>query len=90
MIQTEKKKTTVTFGKGNNASIGVLTGNMKLTLQMLASELNVGDMLTPNDVKELPKIEMEFSNPKSIDVLIKALTLIKDNYYKNYGFSLAC
>jgi hypothetical protein len=70
----------VKFGNGEKASIAVTAQFGVLTLQMLATEKNIGEAIEPADGRELPKVEIEFFTPKSIDVLIGALEVIKKNY----------
>ena len=53
----------------------------------------VGTKLTKEDVKALPKVELEFHNVASVDVLLRALETIKTKMQYPYGFPpyyLAC
>lgn len=90
MIQTEGSVTMVKFGNGEKASIAVTAERGILTLQMLATEKNIGDLIEPADGRDLPKVEIEFFNPRSIDVLIGALEAIKKNYIPPIEPALAC
>lgn len=80
MINIENLTTKVEFGTEQKATIAVGANKGTLTLQMLASEKQIGDNLEEADKQELPKVEIEFFTPKSIDVLIGALQAIKKNY----------
>lgn len=80
MITIENSITKVLFGQNDKASIAVCAKAGVLTLQMLATDKQIGDKLDDNDIKELPKVEIEFFTPKSIDVMIGALEAIKRNY----------
>ncbi len=82
MITTENSITKVMFGTTEKANIAVGAKNKTLTLQMLATEKQIGDKLEEGDIQKSPKVEIEFFNPKSIDVLIEALEAIKKNYAK--------
>lgn len=89
MIQVENFITKVEFGTENKASISVSTKNGTLTLQMLATEKQIGDKLELSDIQELPKVVIDFNNTKSIDILIEALEVIKRNYVVD-TLALAC
>lgn len=90
MIKTENETTTVTCGNAGKGAIAVSSGDMKLIIQMLATNKDIGDDLAEEDAKELPKVQVDFFDPKSIDVFIKALQEIKNNYFNKYGIALAC
>lgn len=79
MIITKDLITEVFFGAGNKASISVSSKYDVLTLQMLSTDKNIGDRLEESDIKELPKIDMNFFSPNSIDVIIAHLEFIKRN-----------
>ena len=89
MIQVENLITKVEFGTENKASISVSARKGTLTLQMLATEKQIGDKLELSDIQELPKVVIDFNNTKSIDILIKALEVIKRNYVVD-TLALAC
>lgn len=80
MITTEDLITKVKFGNNDKANIAVLARKGTLTLQQLANEKQIGDAIIDGDAQELPKVEIEFFNTRSIDVLIGALIAIKKNY----------
>lgn len=93
MITTENLITKVLFGNDAKANIAVNVKEGTLTLQMLATEKQIGDKLEESDIQGLPKVEIEFFNTKSIDVLIGALQVIKKNYTPPPSldtFALAC
>ena len=93
MIKTENTTTKVLFGNNEKASIAVSAKKGTLTLQMLSTEKQIGDLIQDTDIKELPKVEIEFFDPKSIDVLIAALEAIKKNYIPPPSYdqlALAC
>ena len=79
MITTTDMITKVKFGNGKKGNIAVGANRGILTLQQLATELQIGDGFTQDDIDKLPKIEMEFFDVRSIDVMIKALEVIKSN-----------
>ena len=80
MISTEGLVTHVKFGNEEKANIGVIARKGTLTLQQLSAEKQIGEVIVDGDCAELPKIELEFFNTKSIDAMIKALETIKSNY----------
>lgn len=80
MITTENSITKVLFGNESKANIAVSSKHGTLTLQMLTTEKQIGDNLEDGDIQELPKVEIDFFSPKSIDVVIRALEAIKKNY----------
>ena len=81
MIKTEGLVTEVKFGNDKKANIAVTINDGVLKLQQLATEKQVGDKIDKDvDIQELPKVEIEFFNTRSIDVLIGALEAIKKNY----------
>jgi hypothetical protein len=89
MITTENSTTKVLFGNAEKANIAVRANRGTLTLQMLAVEKQIGDeletlkdgeSLKEGDTQDLPKVEIEFQNVKSVEVLIAALQVIIKNY----------
>ena len=66
MIVSENNTTTVKFGGYKKATIGVSVNNLSLNLQELASDKNIGDSICVEDVKDLPRVELEFSQMESI------------------------
>lgn len=93
MIQTIKKKTTVTFAKNQIGviAIGVEKSPHSVIFQQMLVEKNVGEPLEEEEVQNLPSVSLEFTNAASIDVLIKALNQIKFNMLYPYGtLALAC
>ncbi len=80
MITTEDLITKVKFGNAKKANIAVGAKHGTLTLQQLSNEKQIGDNFTSDDIHDLPKVEIEFFNTESIDVLIKALEVIKSNF----------
>lgn len=95
MIKITKKSTKVVFAKN---SIGTISVDMNktlntLTLQEMKVEKKVGADLTEEDYKSLPKVELEFNNIASIDVVIKQLETLRTKMAYPYGFPayyLAC
>jgi len=91
MISTENNITTVQFASiDNKGKIGVQVNGLEIQLQELVSEIPVGERFEKEDVNDLPKVLLEFSNIKSVDVMIKALQDIKKNWTNYYQFALAC
>jgi hypothetical protein len=82
MITTEGLTTTVKFGSKQKASISVNMKKGTLTLQELAKDKKIGDPLVAGDFHELPKVEMEFFTLESVNVVIKALEMMKKNFVK--------
>ena len=80
MIKTEGLNTIVKFGNKQKASISVSAYKGILLLQELAKDKKIGDRLNDEDIKELPKVEIEFFTIESVDIMIKALEVIKRNY----------
>ncbi len=66
----------VRFGT-DKGSIGITSKDRFLILQELISDKNIGDKLTEADIKELPKVVLEFFRAESIDVLIGQLERVK-------------
>lgn len=94
MITTKGLLTEVEFSKTKeNGVIAIGTINQTVTLQQLHSPRTVGSSLLDdtNNIKELPKIELNFYNKESVDVLIAALVQIKKNIDNPYNhYALAC
>ncbi len=95
MITTNGLITEVKFGDAKKANIIVSANRGKLTLRQAVTEKQIGDHVEDSDKLDLPKIEMEFFNVESIDILIGALECIKKNATPppNYGwlkYYLAC
>lgn len=92
MIHTENITTKVEFGNEVKANILVNGKFRKLILQELITQKKIGDEAKPEDAKDLPKIEIEFNSTLSIDVMIEALTHIKNNFYPppEDNYALAC
>lgn len=83
MINTQEQNTTVKFGTGDKASIGVSVngsqGN-KVTLQQLSTDKTIGDKIDiTKDVSELPKVVLDFTNVNSVNALIGALEAVRRN-----------
>lgn len=89
MITTNKETTTVKFGQNGIASIGTNVTGLTLTLKQLKVEKQIGDKIeSEDDVQPLPKIELNFTDRKSIDIMIDALMVLRNNHDKL--FQLAC
>jgi hypothetical protein len=88
MINTEGQVTKVRFGNGK---VAVSASDTKLILQELKAPKKIGEKIeNDDDINKLPSIEMDFSSYESIDVLIRQLQRVRDNWMKTYGFALAC
>jgi len=92
MITINDLTARVEFGKGTKATTAVNASNFLLVLQQLSTEKSIGDELTEGDYDELPKVEIQFFSEKSVDVLIKALQVIKKNFNPppEMNYALAC
>ena len=80
MITTESLTTHIKFGTSGKATIAVNAAKGTLTLQQLTNDLNIGQKPKTTDYADLPKVMLEFFDPKSIDIVIEALNTIKKNY----------
>lgn len=93
MIQhhEEKQITSVTFGKEGKGTISVGSAGHFLVLQELARPMDITNDVKKEDRKPLPKVELEFFDTKSIDVMITILKRVKENIeYPNGTLCLAC
>ncbi len=96
--QPDALTTTVQFGKDGIGSIGLtvrvgqFTANGKLTMQQLISELKIGDPFDPaKDITELPKVELLFTDPASVEAMINCLKKLKHNMEYPYpAYCYAC
>lgn len=87
----EKQITAVTFGKEGKGVISVGEAGRFLVLQELAKAKKISETCEEDDQKPLPKVELEFFDPASIDVMIQMLKRIKENVQYPYGtLCLAC
>jgi len=87
----EKKTVLVEFAKENIGSVGLIASDNKLIIQQLVSDKKIGEKITPEDVKELPKIVLDFTKEESVDSLIKCLENVKHFMkYPNGTLHLAC
>lgn len=87
----EKQITAVTFGKEGKGTISVGVAGNFLVLQELAKPMDISVNTTKEDRKELPKVELEFFDPASIDVMIEVLKRVKSNIqYPGGTLCLAC
>lgn len=81
MITTVKKTTKVKFGQNGIASISVEVNHLTLTLKQLKVEKRIGEKGgSADDSHPLPKIEFDFPEIESIDVLIEALQNLRKNH----------
>ncbi len=94
MIKIKENTITAVFGENQyKASIGITAKKGTITLQELCSAKAVGDKFKDADINKLPKIELQFSHPSSIDAMIKCLETIKSNYipdpppYDQYAYA---
>jgi hypothetical protein len=93
MITINNQNVEVEFAKDkNNGVIAVRGGGTTLSLQQLKVEgLKLGESWKDGDEIPLPKVNMEFYNVESVDVMIKMLEIIKKNLRNPYGdYALAC
>ena len=87
----EKQITAVTFGKEGKGTIAVGVAGNFLTLQELARPVDISVPTTKEDRKELPRVELEFFDPASVDVMIDILKKVKHNIQYPHGtLCLAC
>ena len=83
-------KIKVEFGVNGNGTISVSSGIGKLTLKEIADNVSkkIGDNLIEGEWKELPSIELNFYDSKSIDIVI--LHLQQAKRLMSEGLYLAC
>lgn len=87
----EKQITSVTFGKEGKGTIAVCSAGHFLVLQELARPMDISTETKEEDRKPLPKVELEFFDLASIDVMIEVLKKVKSNIeYPNGTLCLAC
>lgn len=67
----------VKFGEAGIGAIAVDAVRFKLRLKTLKAPYKIGVLKERINVNELPEVLLEFSDPKSIDVLIEHLHWIK-------------
>lgn len=92
MIEIIKESTTVNFAEDlNDAKIVISVKGTIVCLQEVAIKgMKVGvDHPTEEQIKPLPNVNLSFSNEKSVDLLIRALEVIKNNL-RLHTFALAC
>jgi len=75
----EKQITAVTFGKEGKGTIAVGVAGRFLVLQELERPMDINAQCKKEDRKPLPKVELEFFDPSSIDVMIEILKKVKSN-----------
>ena len=92
MITIDNSNVNIEFGENGLAKVSLTNAKNTLIIQALnKNNLPIGSSAKPEDIKPLPKIEMEFSDVESIDVLIAKLEAIK--FYMQYSFdvyAMAC
>lgn len=92
MIKTNSSVTTVECGK-EKATIAVTggvtgTGAGRLRLQEITGDVEIGESPTPNEISDLPSVEILFHDVKSVDVYIRVLENIRAKM-RNPLFTLA-
>jgi|LakMenEpi03Aug12_release.lakeMendotaPanAssembly.Ray.scaffolds.fasta_scaffold1105835_2 hypothetical protein len=80
MVTIKKTKAKVEFAKENIGEVAVTRKRNKIIFSDVLGEYVVGTKPSPEDISKRPKIELEFHNPKSIDVLIAQLLLIRRGF----------
>lgn len=94
MIKTTKKITKVEFAKNSIGTIAVSSDkNYKLVLQQMKVDKKVGSNVEEKEYSKLPKVELEFHNAASIDVVIRHLQALKNRMQYPHGYPayyLAC
>lgn len=93
MITRNKQTTTVEFSKGGAGTISVGISGLfcTLTLQQVIDGRvrKIGDTLKPEDIKDLPKVVLQFHTEKSIDVVIQQLQKLKGEM-RLFDYARAC
>lgn len=79
MIKIDGQKIIVGFAEKQPAEITVSVRENHITLQDIVGLHSVGERVTDDDIKELPKVILEFHCQDSIDCLIEALEASKQN-----------
>ena len=94
MITINEIENKVNIKFGENGMCGVILSNHQNSLLIQdtpRTDVRIGDSVKAEDIKPLPKIDMEFSDIESIDVLIKQLERIKTHIQYPHGtLALAC
>jgi hypothetical protein len=92
MIKAKGKTTEVLFSKdGEKGAVSVQAHYNMLILQELTTDKKVADRLSivDGDIKDLPKVILDFQTTKSIDVVIEILNRIRQNIKRGHGMSFA-
>lgn len=95
MIKAKGKTTEVLFSKdGEKGTVSVRAHYNMLILQELATDKKVADRLSivDEDIKDLPKVILDFQTTKSIDVVIEILKRVRQNIAdseRGHGMSFA-
>lgn len=91
MITTEGLATKVQFGCDGKGTIGICvrgtgTSDGLCSLQMLNDgvDIEIGAKPKLEDIKELPRVELHFKDPRSIDALIECLQ--KTKYFMEFPY----
>lgn len=92
MIESKDNKTTVSFGDYKRATIVIskIPFSSTVTLQEISNEeVKIGQEVSSEDIKPLPKIDLVFTRVESIDALIKVLEAAR-NTLVNGSLAMAC
>lgn len=81
MITNKGRDITIFFGTDKNATVSVSATKGTLTIQELAKDVEIGtDKLSPEDIKNLPKVMIEFSELPTLYSFINKLQNVKNNF----------
>lgn len=81
MITNKGRDITIFFGTDKNATVSVSATKGTLTIQELAKDVEIGtDKLSPEDIKNLPKVMIEFYELPTLYSFINKLQNVKNNF----------
>jgi hypothetical protein len=89
MIATKKNITKCKFGENGKASIHVNAFKNVVIFGSISTISSIGDDLKEEDVNsKSQKVELEFFEPESVDVVIKALLFVRNQIAKKESYKI--
>lgn len=82
MISIIEQLVTVGFAKGEMAETAMTCGENTLTIHEISGKVKLGKPWKDGDVKEFPKVILEFHKLQSIDSMIELLQRLKQEMKK--------
>ncbi len=81
MITNKGRDITIFFGTDKAATVSVSSEKGTLTIQELAKDVEIGtDKLSPEDIKNLPRVKIEFFELVTLYGFINKLQEVKNNF----------